>query len=62
MLVLFKKRTSKSVHPPNHRQRVDDVRPEARLLREIGEWDVFPTGVTNGAASMGSSIGRASDS
>ena len=43
---------------PRRRQRVDDVRPEARSLREIGQWDVFPNGVTNGMASMGSSMGE----
>lgn len=40
----------------NFKQRVDDARPEARLLRAIGQWNVFPTGVANGAASMGSSM------
>ena len=43
---------------PRVKQAVDDVRPEARLLREIGQWDVFPTGVTNGTASIGSSNGK----
>ena len=42
------------------KQRVDDARPEARLLREIGQRNVFPTGVRNGSASMGSSMVRAS--
>ena len=44
--------------PILRKQAVDDVRPEARSLREIGQWDVFPNGVTNGTASIGSSNGK----
>ena len=55
---LFQTGTGKSAHPPDRKQAVDDVRPEARSLREIGQWDVFPNGVTNGTASIGSSNGK----
>ena len=58
-VVRERRKTGKSAHPTtNHKQAVDDVRPEARSLREIGQWDVFLIGVTNGTASIGSSNGK----